>query len=189
MSIIVVEGCDGSGKTTLVEKAREGQRERYFVIVRASRYPPNLQTAFKYLQWIKHQRELDLVLDRIHFISDRIYGPILRNEDLFGSMPIDFGIQEVGAIVYCRPPTEKIRENVAKLPQMKGVAEKLDDLIRMYDVHMEFLRGKGFKILTYDYTVDDAKSFWRHVWSQVPDRRRATEALADVNQALKGKQS
>lgn len=172
MSIIVVEGVDGSGKTTLVERAREGQRERYFLIVRASRYPPDNKTAFQYLQWIKHQRELDLVLDRIHFISDRIYGPLLRNEDLFGSMPISFGLGDVSVIVYARPPTENIRENVAKLHQMKGVKDNLDALIARYDVHMEFLRGQGHKILTYDYTKDDPTSFWRYVWSTAKEKKQ-----------------
>lgn len=167
MSIIVVEGCDGSGKTTLIERAREGQRERYFLTVRASRYPPNVKTALQYLQWIKHQRDLDLILDRIHFVSDRVYGPILRNENLFKDFPIEFGLQDVSAIVYARPPIETIRANLEKTQQMKGVAEHIDEVIEKYDVLMKMLEAKGRKVIQYDYTNDDPTSFWRHVWSQV----------------------
>lgn len=167
MSIIVVEGCDGSGKTTLIERAREGQRERYFLTVRASRYQPNVKTALQYLQWVKHQRDLDLVLDRIHFISDRIYGPLLRNEDVFKDFPLDFGLQDVAAIVYARPPRETIRANVEKSHQMKGVGENLDNLITGYDRIMNALSERGKKVVTYDYTSDDPASFWRHVWSEI----------------------
>lgn len=169
MSIIVVEGCDGSGKTTLVERAREGQRERYFIIVRAARYPPNKKVAFQYLQWVKNQRELDVLLDRIHFISDRIYGPILRNEDLFKDMPITFGLESVTTVVYCRPPAELILENVNKNHQMKGVAQNIDKLIENYDVHMRLLKDKGVNVVNYDYTHDEPVPFWRHVWGQASD--------------------
>lgn len=167
MSIVVVEGSDGAGKTTLIERAREGQRERYFLTVRASRYPPDVKTAFQYLSWVKHQRDLDLVLDRIHFISDRVYGPILRNADIFRELPLDFGLQSVGAIVYCRPPLELIAENVRKNQQLKGVPENIEKLVAAYDTLMEMLKGRGLKVIKYDYTADDPGSFWRYVWSEV----------------------
>ena len=167
MSIVVVEGCDGSGKTTLIERAREGQRERYFLTVRASRYPPNVKTALQYLQWIKHQRDVDLILDRIHFISDRVYGPLLRNEDLFKDFPIEFGLQDISAIVYARPPIGTIQANVSKNHQMKGVEENLEGLITGYDSIMAKLKDKGKRVMQYDYTNDEPVSFWRHVWSEV----------------------
>lgn len=170
MSVVVVEGCDGAGKTTLIEQAREGQRERYFLTVRASRYPPNLKTAFQYLQWIKHQRDFDLLLDRIHFISDRVYGPILRNEDLFKEMPLDFGLQEVSVIVYCRPPLETILSNVALTNQMVGVSDHTEALYKKYDELMLSLQMRGRKVVTYDYTSDDPKAFWRYVWSEVKNK-------------------
>jgi hypothetical protein len=167
VAIVVVEGCDGSGKTTLIERARAGQRERYFCIVRASRYPPDLKTSFQYLQWIKHQRDFDLILDRIHFISDRVYGPVLRNEDLFKELPITFGIESASVIIYARPPAEKIRENVSKDFQMVGVAQNIDTLIERYDEHMKILKQKGKKVIPYDYTQDDPVTFWRHIWSEI----------------------
>jgi len=167
MSTIVVEGCDGAGKTTLIERAREGQKERYFCTVRASRYPPDLKTAFQYLQWVKHQRDFDLLLDRIHFISDRVYGPILRGQDIFGEMPLDFGLQTVAAIVYCRPLTQTIHANARKHMQMSGVIEHLDALITGYDDLMKRLEQKGLRVIRYDYEQDDPKAFWRFVWSEV----------------------
>lgn len=165
MSIVIVEGSDGAGKTTLIECAREGQRDRYFLTVRASRYPPNLATAFKYLQWIKHQRDFDLILDRSHFISDRIYGPLLRDQDLFKPLPITFGI-EGATVIHVRPPLETIRANLVKGFQMKGVNEHIDSIVEGYDKHMQILKEKGIRVITYDYTGDDPKAFWRYVWAE-----------------------
>ncbi len=169
MTIVVVEGSDGAGKTTLIEHAREGQKERYFLTVRASRYPPDVKTAFQYLNWIKHQRDFDVVLDRTHFISDRIYGPLLRNEDLFKSLPVSFGIE--GAIViYARPPLDTIKLNLAKGFQMIGVLDSIDEIVKRYDEHMSILKQRGIRVLTYDYTGDDPKSFWRYVWGEVKNK-------------------
>lgn len=167
MSIVVVEGSDGAGKTTLIERAREGQRERYFLTVRASRYPPNLKTAFQYLQWVKHQRDFDVLLDRIHFISDRVYGPLLRNEDLFKDLPLDFGLREAAVIIHCRPPLETILANVAKTNQMVGVSDHTREIVARYDALMGRLKSIGRRVVTYDYTGDDPKSLWRYIWSEV----------------------
>ena len=164
MAIIVIEGVDGSGKTTLLECACENQKERYFVSVCASRYPPNLKTAFQYLNWVKSQRDFDLLLDRIHFLSDRVYGPILRNEDLFKDLPITFGLQETACVVYARPPDEVIIENVGRQVHLKGVNENIEKLIKGYDDMMTALALKNVKIFRYDYTIDEAIPFWRHVW-------------------------
>jgi hypothetical protein len=173
MSVIVVEGCDGSGKTTLIEQARGNQKDRYFVTLRASRYQPTLKTAFQYLSWIRHQTDLDLVLDRFHFISDRVYGPILRNEDVFADIPISFGLEKVAAIVYCRPPTPIIIENSKKGVQLEGVAERVSKLVDKYDFLMDALALKGHRVFTYDYTGDDPHEFWKHVWQHAKENKSA----------------
>lgn len=162
MSIILVEGCDGSGKTTLIERARENQVSRYFIRVQASRYQPDLKTAFKLLNWLKHgPSEINIILDRLHFISDRVYGPVLRNEDIFKDLPLNFGLQTVAAIVYCRPTRENIHKNARKNGQMEGVIKNLDTLIDRYDTLMARLKEVyQIPIRTYDYEVDDPKTFW-----------------------------
>lgn len=168
MSIIVVEGCDGSGKTTLIEQARGNQKDRYFVVCRASRYQPNVKTAFQYLAWLKKQTDLDLILDRFHFISDRIYGPIIRNEDVFRDMPLTFGLQGVSAVVYARPPDTVIHGNVGKdRLQLEGVLERTQRIIGEYDLLMAKLMAQGIPVHKYDYTVDDPVTFWRYIWSKI----------------------
>jgi hypothetical protein len=181
MSIIVVEGTDGSGKSTLIERARENQSSRYFIKCQASRYQPDLKTAFQYLNWLKRAPEIDLILDRFHFISDRVYGPVLRNEDVFQNLPLNFGLQGVGAIVYCRPSTDRIVENVNKDIHLKGVREHIETLIQRYDTLMARLHNEfSFRIFTYDYEIDEPVSFWRHVFAEA----RELEAKVGITQAI-----
>lgn len=172
MSIIVVEGPDGAGKTTLIDKARGNQKDRYFIVCRASRYQPTIQDAFQYLSWIRYQKSIDVILDRFHFISDRIYGPIIRNEDVFKSLPLDFGLQQVSAVVYARPPLDTILANVMNgSNQLEGVAERTEQIVMEYDKIMAKLKGKGVDIHRYDYTADDPVAFWRFVWSTVKEKK------------------
>lgn len=174
MTIVVVEGCDGSGKTTLIERARENQRDRYFMTVRASRYPPDLASAFKYLQWVKYC-PIDCILDRIHFISDRIYGPILRDQDLFADLPLHFGVMQMGAVVYARPPTEVILDNVSKTTHLKGVREAAPRIIEAYDELMFKLEMSGIPVIKYDYTQDEPVGLWRYVWERARQTKKAGE--------------
>lgn len=172
MSIVIVEGTDGSGKSTLIERARENQSSRYFIRTQASRYQPSLKIAFQYLNWIKHKPDdIPVIMDRFHFISDRVYGPILRKEDVFKDLPLNFGLQSVSAIIYCRPSREKIIENVNAGTHLAGVRSSIEDLISAYDVLMDKLKEDfHLPIYRYDYQEDEALSFWRHIFSEVKDR-------------------
>jgi len=166
MSIIVVEGCDGSGKSTLIERARENQKDRYFLKIQASRYPPNVKTALLYLNWIKRRPELDIILDRFHFISDRVYGPILRKENLFHEFPLHFGLHDIAVVVYCRPTRDKIIENVMKATHLSGVREHIEALIDGYDNLMRSITEmKIATVINFDYQEQEAVPFWRHVYS------------------------
>lgn len=165
MTTIVVEGCDGAGKTTLIEAARGNQKERYFITARASRYQPTIRHALNYLNWIQSCAGLDLVLDRIHFISDRIYGPVLRGEDVFKDYPIDFGLKGL-FIIHCRPPLQRVLENVSKGIQLEGVVERTTELVSRYDTHMWMLRDAGVAVFDYDYTRDSAKVLWDYAWKK-----------------------
>jgi hypothetical protein len=166
MTTILVEGCDGSGKSTLIEHARGNQKDHYFIKAQASRYQPSVKDALKYLAWVK-QCPHDLVLDRLHFISDRVYGPILREVDVFKDFPISFGVQSMDAVVYCRPPKEIIIANLSNNKHLAGVTENIEAIIAKYDEIIGAITNMQIApVYNYDYIGDDPVSFWRHVWSR-----------------------
>lgn len=166
MTTILVEGCDGSGKSTLIEHARGNQKDHYFLIARASRYQPSIKTALNYLAWIKHC-PYDLVLDRLHFVSDRVYGPILRNEDVFKALPLSFGTQSMNLIIYCRPPLTTVLANLSGKKHLAGVAEQAERIYNAYDEVMAGINNLGItRVLRYNYTDDEPVSFWNYAWSE-----------------------
>lgn len=151
--LVIIEGTDGSGKTTLIENLRNSTK-RYFAIIRASTYPPDGRGR-PYMKAANEFHNLypgDVILDRYHAISENIYGPLLR-----GTIPqtietIMFDLLEVDLIVYCRPPAHIIRKTVLQNTQMEGVIEKTNTLIERYDDFMDKLRVKGKNVLHYDWT-------------------------------------
>jgi hypothetical protein len=170
MTTILVEGPDGSGKTTLIEKARGSQNEHYFIKVKASRYPTDVSLSFQYLSWL-HQCPHDLMLDRLSFVSERIYGPLLRGVDLFKNLPLSFGIKGMDAVVYCRPNDDVIFANVDKSVHLKGVSTNIGAIITAYDDLMRTIKEKNItQVFNYDYNEDEPTAFWRHVWSEAKRR-------------------
>jgi thymidylate kinase len=153
---VVIEGPDGSGKSTLIENLRGDQTKAYFVILRASRYPPDGRG----YPYVYAARELardfiyPVICDRFHPISESVYAPVLRGGDEWNLRTILFDLETVDLIVYCRPPAKTIHEGVKQNKQLAGVVEKTDDLIDRYDRLMDHLMREGHKVLTYDWTVD-----------------------------------
>lgn len=157
MSIIVVEGVDGSGKSTLMENARLAIKKRYFVLVRHSCRPLHIRDAIHF----KNMAESfagDIIVDRHPFISEPIYGPILRNENLVGEYSpreINDNLRStVDRIIYCRPPFPEIEKNIERLPQLAGVKDKLTQLVEAYDDRMMELESAGIPVHWYNYTCD-----------------------------------
>lgn len=159
---VIVEGPDGAGKSTLIESAR--QKDRYFVRVQSSGPPPSIIAVNRWLRWLgQFPKELNLVCDRIPVISERIYGPILRDIDLFEQYDIDYGLEKVDVIVYCRPPNEVLLRNAAKGVHLAGVSSRQAELISAYDRLMERL-AYVLPVVRYDFTRTSAKELWDSIF-------------------------
>lgn len=157
MSIIVVEGVDGSGKSTLLENARLQIPKKYFVLVRHSCRPLSTEQILDFLNFIEEGR-LPIILDRHPLISEPIYGPVLRKENLVDgieneSSAIDRLVATVDRIIYCRPPDPVIEKNLCNLPQLAGIHENIWDLLDAYDQRMHQLHKRGMDVIQYDYTT------------------------------------
>jgi len=161
MALVIIEGSDGSGKSTLIERARS-ECKRYFWAARPSRRPDSCDALYDAATWIEASRlhDVTLVLDRHPYISEPIYGQILRGKSLIppGSRTamIRELIKEADRFIYCRPPRSVITDNVtaSSARQLAGVLTKHLDIVDAYDQSMREILRLGGKVLWYDYTFD-----------------------------------
>lgn len=156
--LIVVEGVDASGKTTLLENSRH-IRGRYFVLLRHSCRPLVPDDIGNLLKLIDGQ-PVDLILDRHPLISEPIYGPILRKKNLVTEWiapftgAVDSWIKEIDRVIYCRPPITAILTNLNNNPQLAGVEQHLEELLYAYDRRMAEIKALGVEVVKYDYKRD-----------------------------------
>lgn len=156
MTLIVVEGPDGSGKTTLINNLRSATK-RYYWTARSSGAPP---TQYHLLQAIKLLQTLSLsllpvILDRHVLISDPIYGPLLRDENPVLDVYTERGVKNillntVKRIIYCCPPRALVIEGAKIENQLKGVPERIERLIDLYDLRMTELQEYGIEVIWYN---------------------------------------
>lgn len=161
MSIVIVEGPDGSGKTSLIRRLRQDSKN-YFWIASSSGRPKSLVQLQDALHWIAQSTYLGtpIVCDRFPLISESVYGPVLRDSCLLDQMghrdrvAASDLLRQIDRIVYCRPPISTIRQNITTgaLPQLQGVVENLDALVACYDELMDTLRDDNIFVYAYDYT-------------------------------------
>lgn len=154
MSIIVVEGVDASGKSTLLENIRAIPK-KYFVLMRHSCRPLKPADIIRFLNTIE-ENGLTIVADRHPLISEPIYGPLLRKENLvekiFTTEQVNRRLSRtVDRIIYCRPPSSIIHSCLNNRPQLAGIKEKIDLLIDEYDKRMLEL-DSIVPVRRYDYT-------------------------------------
>ena len=155
---VIVEGCDGSGKTTLIKKLRRTTKRHVLILSRANP-PETLTDIYRVLAWVgRRPRALDLIMERHPFIGEWIYGSIVRNEDKVARHYPTFDsriplLLNADYIIYCRPDHSNIINNIESNPdvQMEGVIENLGAIISAYDMAFKVLEQRTDKIIRYDY--------------------------------------
>lgn len=169
--IIIVEGMDGTGKTTLIQQLahRLEVQPRKFV---GSLGPSDDYRSVLVNRTISEITELEVasaegrpikrLYDRFPLISEAVYGSVLRGHNCFGGLyyPLRGRLLALKTmIIYCRPDRDVIQTNVQQAPQMSGVPEHFRELLDAYDkLFVELTESPGNSYITvFDYTRDEVR--------------------------------
>lgn len=168
--MIIVEGPDGAGKSTLIERLYSGLAE-YGVHPGVHSGTPNRDRMWETTTQRTYDaigRDLNpavpvLMWDRL-FYSELVYAPIMGRPNAFGTTSnyVHRLIAYTGSpVIFCRPPLEVIIENVAKTKQHSWVAGNEEAIWKRYNQIIE--RFAGPNVLLWDYTDGDDRQWPRLV--------------------------
>lgn len=158
--MIIVEGMDNSGKSTLAKHLAEKFRLKYLHSPSEYRNDPKLMIDWALKQLLDQKLA---VYDRFSPISDRVYGPVLRggtpyNDTAAGKSVVNLLRTVPHLIIYCRPERERIL-NFGSREQMDGVTSQATRLLEEYDALMSEMQLEGYDIITYNYEKPEDYEF------------------------------
>ena len=170
--MVIVEGMDNSGKTTLVRALSDDCK---LLVMNNRRRPKTKEDVFDYVDIVVPMaRRFPVILDRFAPISEPIYGPICRSSHILtkddvsrcmlrvsrGPMNpgLTFGNQSMALIIYCRPRDSTILGFKPEIAQMDRVIENGQALLQAYDKSMKELGSFWFTVVHYDWEIDSYDS-------------------------------
>lgn len=133
MPLIIVEGPDNSGKSTLIQALASQLK---LPMARTYRMPQTEEDIQRWHNWANAAPH-PLILDRHPAISDLIYSPLVRNTTGSSSLRLASACRNGHYLIYCRPHWDTIAASFHEREQLEGTHEKLHDLIRSYDNLMD----------------------------------------------------
>lgn len=182
--MIIVEGPDGAGKTTLIEQlqARYGLEVAPRVVTKGAEAMVDLKV------WVEENLAQGFqyrIFDRHRLISEFIYGPLLRQQQQPGFTDLTWSWLQLEKlygevrpfIIYCLPPLETVAENV----YLSGDENKvvLDHIEAMYTAYvhrasLDLIHNRG-RVIVWDYTTDfmvedDPLRFFDHYMADAKER-------------------
>lgn len=161
--MIVVEGLDNTGKTTLVEKLCSDFPQLKHTPSIGNKH--DLNQIADQAWYMAEEAEVDEIWDRSRIISEYVYNPVLNmrplafNKDSWFEM-IRRWLQHPQLVIYCRRPIGHIFESFDEREQLEGVAGNLAALDRAYEGMMWFIEvlfqqsDPPKYIIEYNYEVD-----------------------------------
>ena len=178
--MIVVEGPDNSGKSTLIKWIKKNLD---VVELKHNRHGPpsgaweiKLRTEIILDSAIRSSHKNGTIVDRFSLIGESIYGPILRGKDLWTEIPQDkIRLEKVfndldPFIIYCRPDTDTI-------------LDLSHHQIKDYDTEEHILNiNKNQKLIVQAYDNYFARTSLHHFYKY--NYKRGEEALIELKQLL-----
>lgn len=157
--MIILEGPDNAGKTTLGERLATALGATFI----HSERPPKESSDNDLIEHAVLQVEpRRIIMDRNYLVSELVYGTVLRGGPALGRerhLKLMNDMLELGhiLIIYCRPPADTILDN-GNRHQMVGVVEAHGKIISNYDRLMGQLGIlKGKLLIRFNYEEDDFK--------------------------------
>lgn len=156
--IIVLEGCDGAGKSKLAGTLCDRYDLKYHHEGPPPRKIPPLEHYAGVLEshrWsIKRGEIKGVVFDRFA-MGERVYGPIYRNEDRFSDHEWKLFTRLLNAAdalhIICNPPFEVCVKNWQRRADQEMVKD-VEVLRRIYDTYMLMSKDEWVIHWLYDYT-------------------------------------
>lgn len=160
--IIIVEGPDNAGKTTLALHIAKAMRACFLKVERPSR-GVDLIALRRILETAESYSGV-VVADRHVCISEPIYGKIIRGGHDLDDREVELSYDQIDVLIYCRPPMHAIMSSIQDRPQMEGVIENTQAIIHVYDeVMQEIHLEQRILVRQYDYTKDDRDLLVAHL--------------------------
>ncbi len=158
--MIVVEGFDCSGKTTLVGKIGDWTG---YPAAHSGGPPKGMPHTRRCLARCLRRFSMPVIQDRVTQISESVYGMIARPDMAALALSRIGDLRMAQVVVYCRPKTPVILERL-KEHQLKGddtpdhvayVVQNAATMIAIYDTVMCMV-SHHTDVFIYDYTRSDA---------------------------------
>lgn len=159
--MIIVEGPDGAGKSTLIKQILN----EFPQLSVAPRVVSKETEALVDLRvWVDNhflEDTKNVIFDRHRLISEPIYGPILRRQNqepgftdrdwMYDSL-VKLYIHTKPLVIYCLPPLEVVKANLANDPDNVKVVDSIDAIYCAYVAKssIDAITGRAF---VWDYTI------------------------------------
>lgn len=152
--IIILEGPDGGGKTTLAKKL-EAEHDFLYVHLGPPKPGEDLLNTYASLLYQAHCAEHSTVFDRLH-IGESVYGPTVRGVDLLGTEGqtiLERMIEGYGAeVVVVLPNVMVAGDNWSKKALAGDYIQRPDIYLKIYGKYESYAEN----LPVYDYTKPDS---------------------------------
>ena len=153
--LVVFEGCDAAGKSTLIAAVNKALGHRF--VVQPSEGPPKFPGEMA--QRVERYAAMgDVIFDRHPCVSQPIYGMLRGARDPIPQEMIDRFYARRPLFIYCRPRTNRLEnhefhEGVDSEAHLKEVERNYANLLAHYELwarkhaHITYTLGKDFDLM------------------------------------------